>query len=294
MSNYYDVLGLSPEASETDIKKAYRQLSFKYHPDRCSDPQAQSKFQAINEAYETLKDAGKRREYDLRDGGPSDDDLTNILNMMFSGVGGLGGLGGISGISGLGGNRGSGIRSGRIPIHVFSQFDEIPTLTVQLFLTMEQCYTGCTVPVEVERIITYHENKEKETIYVDVPPGIDHNEYIRIGERGHIINNKKQDLKILIQCIPHDSFRRNGLELLLKKNITLKEALLGTTITFQHLNGKTYNLNSSPEIIGPGVRKRFVGLGMVRQNTIGDMYIEFNVMFPHTLTEEQRALIEQL
>jgi DnaJ-class molecular chaperone len=135
--------------------------------------------------------------------------------------------------------------------------------------------------------------KERETLYVDIPMGIDHNECIYLAEKGHVIHNIKQDLKIMIQCIPHETFHRHGLEVVLKKNITLKEALLGTTLTFHHLNGKTYNLTSSPEIICPGTRKRFPGLGMVRQHNTGDLYIEFTIVFPHTLSDAQRECIEQ-
>ena len=114
-SNYYETLGVGKDASESDIKKAYRALSLKWHPDRNTSPEAQSKFQEIGEAYETLSDSGKRAEYNdeldgvhrnpfFRMNSMAEPDIGDIFNMMF----GQGGAGPLFGQPGPGGPFGPG------------------------------------------------------------------------------------------------------------------------------------------------------------------------------------------
>jgi len=296
--NFYEILGVPKTATPTEIKQAYRQLSFKFHPDRNKDPHAQSIFQSIGEAYETLSDPSKRRHYDkelvfgegmMGNGGifmgGDEININEMLNMMFHGA-----------------TMGGG-PIGRMPgIHVFemnSTASYLTPLVKPIALTLEQCYSGCTIPVELERTITHHELEipriEKETIYIDVPPGIDNNESIIIEHKGNIVCGKRGELKIVVQILPHAYFHRSGLDIMFKTNISLKEALLGTTISFQHLNGKLYNITSTPEIIYPGMKKQISGLGMKRpgSNNVGNLWFEFCIVFPHSLTDSQREALQQ-
>jgi curved DNA-binding protein len=295
-SDFYKTLGVPPTASLTDIKQAYRKLSFKYHPDRNKDPSSQSIFQTINEAYETLSDPSKRTQYDRRQAGASvggfdDEDLQHMLNMMFGGGGGRGGVH-VFEFGARPGGGGDFFHFGPPPPMAAGP---PPPLVKPLVLTLEQCYTGCTLPVEIERVVQQYpmQTSEKETLYVDIPVGIDTNEYIVIRDKGHIVGDKTGDLKIVVQIAHHDHFQRNGLDLYYKNTISLKEALLGTTISFQHLNGKLYNITSAPEIIYSGMKKQIAGLGMLRPGhaITGNLWLEFAVVFPHSLSEAQRETL---
>jgi molecular chaperone DnaJ len=337
--NYYEILGVSPQASPQEIKANYRKLSFKFHPDKNKDSGAQETFQAISSAYEILSDPQKRQQYDFErenpygggggGGGFTGGDLNDILNMMFGG--GMRHHAGFSGPTGFPGSTG-------FPgpgIHVFNMssgppppgggprfatmnfagpqqgmphpiFEELfgggvgggggggvpppPPLTKEITLTLEQCYSGCSMPVELARRIDGGDT-ELETIYINVPHGIDNNETIVISGKGNVQGSIQGDLKVVVSILPHVRFERSGLDICMKKTVTLKEALLGATISFQHLNGKNYNLTSAPEIITPGMRRRFQGLGMMRGEHHGDFWLEFGVEFPVTLTPEQREAL---
>ena len=168
-----------------------------------------------------------------------------------------------------------------------------PSLNKEVALTLEQCFAGCSIPIELERRLD-NGDAEFETIYINVPPGIDHNETILISGKGHVQGQMQGDVKLLITILPHTRFERSGLDICMKKTVTLKEALLGAIISFQHLNGKNYNLTSAPEIICPGMRRRFQGLGLNRGEHQGDLWLEFSVEFPETLTPEQREVLGNL
>ena len=328
LPDYYEILGVGPQSSPQEIKAAYRKLSFKFHPDKNKDPGAQEIFQAISSAYETLSDEQKRQQYDFErmhpgarmhmgggggGGGGGEQELNEFLNMVFGGFPGMmrhgpvGAGGGIH-VFNMSGGFPQPPPQGAVPPPIFEELfgsggihmrmkepTVIPIIVKEISLTMEQCFTGCTVPVEISRQLFSGAgatpNVELETIYVDIPRGIDHNETIVIREKGNARDGRYGDLKLIAVILPHSQFERTGLDICLKKTVTLKEALLGATISFQHLNGKNYNLTSSPEIIQPGMRRRFQGLGMMRGEHQGDFWLEFGIEFPVTLTPEQREAL---
>ncbi len=136
--SYYDVLGLPRNATETDIKKAYRNLAKKYHPDVCKDPGAEEKFKSINEAYDVLSDETKRRQYDQL----GHDNFTNASKGNYSGAGGAGfnadfsGFGDIFDFFGGGGRRQSGPREG-------------DDLLMRIQITLEEAVFGTQKEIEV-------------------------------------------------------------------------------------------------------------------------------------------------
>jgi DnaJ-class molecular chaperone len=308
--NYYEVLGISQDASDTEIKKAYRTLSLKYHPDRNSTEEAKNKIQKINEAYETLSDTEAKNRYDMelrygnqgmRFGGGGGmpfahmstmdefSDINQIFNMMFGGGGGGFPPGFPPGmhhpeIRVFHGGRQMNFQQKPEPIHK----------TVQI--TLEQSYAGCNLPVEIERtmIINHVRSTEIETIYVSIPQGIDDNEMMVFENKGHCVNgNVYGDLKISFQIINNTGFRRQGLDLIYNKKISLKDALCGFSFEMEHVNGKKLCLNNktNPTVIKPNYKKVVPNMGMVREQSTGNMIIDFEVDFPETLTAEQ---IQQL
>ena len=308
--NFYKILGVDEKASREEIKKSYRTLQMKYHPDKNNNSQdANNMTQKLNEAYETLGDDEKREEYDMtrnnpfaKGGSNVDVQMDDIINMMFGGMGGMGGIPGFQGmqhmqgmhgIPGMGGfHMGPGAKihffQGGQPIN-FQQLQKPQSINKNIIIKLSQVLTGANIPLEIERWITEHGMKvfESETIYVTIPKGVDDGEMIVLKDKGNVLNeNCKGDIKIFVKIENDSIFKRSGLDLVLEKNITLKEALCGFSFEITYINGKSYTLNNnSGNIIPHGFRKVIPNMGLERDQHKGNMIVMFNVQFPEKLSE---------
>ena len=273
--DYYSILGVPKNASPELIKKQYRKLSLEFHPDRPGGNA--NKFKEINEAYETLSDESKRKQYDS----PQID-----ISELFGGF-----PGGFSGGSGFSGGFPQGF-----PGFIFQNLMKPPPLTMSLSITLDQAYTGCKVPVKIERWIHRNQIKEleKETYYIDIPPGIDSNEGMILMNKGHMgPDGAMGDVRVLIQIEPH-TLVRNGLDLCYTHTITLKEALCGFSFELNYLQGKSFKINNSKgNVIHPSYQKIVAGMGMKREGQVGQLIISFEIQFP-TLTEETIDSLEKI
>lgn len=296
--NFYKILGVAENSTKDEIKKAYRVLQMKYHPDKNPGSQeANIMTQKINEAYETLGDEQKRAEYDMtrnnpnpfirmnsRFGSQMEEPIDEIFSMFFGGNNPFGGMSGMP-------------LDGKIHIfhggvNGFQQAMNKPIPIVKsLQVNMEQVLNGSCLPLEIERWIIENGSKvfEKETIYVDVPSGIDNNEMIILRDKGNVINDHlKGDIKINILIENNTEFQRSGLDLILEKHITLKESLCGFSFELNYLNGKSYTVNNNKgNIVHPEYKKIYPEMGLKRGNRKGNMIIIFHVDFPDNLTKEQ-------
>ena len=310
----YNLLNIKSNSSAEEIKKAYRRASLKHHPDRGGNAE---EFKKINRAYEVLSDPIKKRDYDFKKnnnfyGG----DNSNIFNNEMD-------IGGGDQIPDLFKMFFGGMPMGMNP-EVFSNIERnasffgghpnIPSFRVykngkQVFtnkkakpveitktikIDLEKAYTGTNFPLEVERYIISNNVKtlEKETIYIDIPKGIDSNEIINIEGKGNVnADGMKGDIKVYIVVSNSTSFERQGLDLVYKKIVSLKEALTGFTFELEHLNGKKYKINNS-SVIKPGYQSVVSGMGMNRADKVGRMIIEFDVNFPKNLSDEQKEKLK--
>ena len=153
--------------------------------------------------------------------------------------------------------------------------------------------------VEIDREIWHDSSireKEKETIYINVPQGIDDNEVIVVKEKGHINKyNKIGDVKVHIKVDNNTEFIRNGIDLILHKHITLKESLCGFYFEFTHITGKIFRIhNKMGTIIAPEFKKKIDKLGMKRENHIGNLIILFHVKYPENIPIEKLKQIEEI
>tara|TARA_B100001540_G_scaffold311894_2_gene332089 strand:- start:293 stop:712 length:420 start_codon:yes stop_codon:yes gene_type:complete len=130
---------------------------------------------------------------------------------------------------------------------------------------------------------------EKEKIYVNIKKGVDSGEIIIIRNKGNVINETlKGDIKLFIKVENKSNFKREGVNLNFKKEITLKESLTGFKFDIKHINGKTYTINNdSGNIIPSNYIKEIDNLGMSRDGVTGKLIIQFNIIFPEKLTTEQ-------
>ncbi len=297
MPNHYESLGINPSATESEIKKAYRTLSLKYHPDRNPSPEAKAKFQEFSEAYEVLSDPVKKQEYDdvLSGRRPAnvveidETDLQNIFGMMF-------GFGQGQGHPGM--PFGPGVHFFDPRAHIFKQMQLPPPIIKTVELTLQQIYSGCTISVEInkwkiEKSVSPGEPEKKthitDTLSINIQPGTESNEAIVIQGIGNEADGQKGDVKLVFVVVSHPELERRGLDLWHKRTLSLKDALCGFTFELEHVNGKKIaltNLNSQT-IVSPGYKKIIPGLGMIRNGVSGNLVIEFDVKFPETLTKEQ-------
>jgi len=313
--SYYDTLEVPKTATIDEIKKSYRKLSLKYHPDRNpGQPDMVAKFQEIGEAYEVLGDEQKKEEYDMMQNSPFaggrgniDELFSNLFGMNFasmrpmehmdmSHMGPMGHMGGpMGGISINGMPFGPGIRIFRQgqPIH-----QKPPPITKTLVVTMDQVLDGAIVPIEIERWLIENDTKmyETETLYVTIPKGVDENEIIIIKDKGNFVSDSCiGDLKIVIKVNNESPFERHGLDLFYHKTISLKESLCGFSFELPYLGGKSFAINNNGGNVIPSEYKKVIpNLGLSRDTQTGNMVILFHVKFPEKLTAEQMEAIKAI
>lgn len=318
MNNYYEVLGISETASQEDIKKAYRKLSLQYHPDRNNNsPESTAKFQDISSAYDTIGDEQKRRQYDMHskiqfgpNGGGSpftgngmpffttstngDFNPADILNFVSNNL--------------FGGNNGGGIKIDgngiRVGGNIFNMDNikqrlakPVPIIKTET-ITLQKAYTGYNMPIEITRWILENDIKreETETIYIPIPCGVDNNEIIILREKGNILaENNKGDIKVFIKIQNDTEFTRNGLDLIFNKTISIKEALCGFIFDMNYIDGRIFKINNNVgNIIANNHHKVIQGMGMKRDTHIGNLIINFNVIFPEKLSIEQIEALQKI
>ena len=318
--SFYNILEVPETASADEIKKAYRRLSMINHPDKNkNNPDATAIFQKISEAYETLGDQDKKKEYDAMRNNPFakmmgspgqhpvDELFSNLFGMQFGQGGPFGPFGQgqqFGHMQSFGPGQGPGhppfvrVFQNGVPVmpQGFVHGMQKPTPIIKtVIVPIDKILTGTTIPVDIERWIIQEEIKvfEHETVYVIVPKGMDEGEIIVLREKGNVVREDcKGDIKIFIKIENDTEFRRSGLDLLLEKTIVVKEALCGFSFELKYITGKTYTItNNSGNIINHGYRKIIPNMGFTRDQHTGSLIIIFNVKFPEKLTDE---VLEQL
>jgi len=167
-----------------------------------------------------------------------------------------------------------------------------PLISINATVKLEDVCQGATIPIEMERWNVNSEGVHElssHVEYISVPMGAENGEVILLSNRGNETNNgTRGDVKVTFTVEEHPIFKRNGLDIVLEKNITLKEALCGFVFDIAHLNGKKFSFNSSSgNIIRDGLVKTIPRLGLKRGNECGNLNVVFRVAYPEKLSDEQ-------
>jgi curved DNA-binding protein len=273
----YETLEVSENASEAEIKKAYRKLARKYHPDVNKEASAEDKFKEINAAYEILSDSQKKQQYDMHGdsmfggqnfhdfsrshAGGGSADLDEILRQMFSGGGGFGG--------GFGGGAGGNPFGGG----GFSGGYQEPNLDIE---------SNVTIPFSVSILGGSHSvSINGERFDIKIPAGVKSGEKMRVRGKGHAQGGKKGDLFLKINVASNPEYEREGDDLVKNFDIGLKTALFGEKIAIQTLD-KEIKLKV-PANTKNGQRFRVKEMGAMNRKTKvrGDLYLKANIILPN-------------
>jgi curved DNA-binding protein len=296
--DYYQALGVDRNASADDIKKAYRKLAHKYHPDVSKDPEAEKKFKEVAEAYATLKDPEKRQEYDNLGRRPAgeefspppewqqyygagasdfdDVDLADILNAFRT--------------AGHGGGQGRGRGRGTFPVPG-QDFE------VGVAVPVETIYSGGETEVSVE-MPEYDEHglphRVARTFRVKIPKGATEGQRLRLAGKGGPGRNggKPGDLYIVLGIAPHPWYRVSGRDLYLDLPLAPWEAVLGAKIEIPTPGGKV-ELNIKPGTTA-GQRLRLGGRGLPSAAGGGDFYAVVRIDVPRQPGKREQELYEEL
>ena len=294
MKDYYSVLEIKKGSSDDEIKKAYRKLAMKYHPDRNKgNTNAENKFKDISEAYAVLSDKKKRQQYDQfgsegfhqkfsQEDIFRDFDINEILKGFGFGSGPGPGAG-----NPFQGNPFGGFGNpfqGRQP-----PSPPPPPLVKELSVSFEEASLGA------QRNISISRNGVVEEASVKVPAGITSGKILRMKGKGHSDpHGKKQgDLHLKVQVLPHSIYRREAQNVVIDAEIKLTDAILGTTIEVETLNGiKGVKVPAGTQ---NNAKLRLKGVGIkTSQGTQGDQLVNIKIEIPKKLTDEQQKHIEFL
>jgi curved DNA-binding protein len=303
--DYYTILGVEKSASQDEIKKAYRKLARKHHPDiNPNDPTAEDHFKEINEAYEVLSDPQKRQKYDQfgaqwrefeRQGGRQEDfnwsqsqtqadgrqthPFTNIDPDSFDEL--FGGAGFSDFFENLFGREQTSPRS-----RSHSRRGRDREYSVQI--SLEEAFHGTT------RVLQWENGRRIEA---RIPPGVDTGSRIRLSRQGHkgSVDGEQGNLYLIVEVLPHPHFRRESDDLYVTANSDLYTAILGGEIEVAGID-RTLRLTIPPETSNGRVfRMRGMGMPRLRQpDQRGNLYVTLQVVLPKNLSEEERRLFEQL
>ena len=296
-SDYYKILGANKTASDEEIKKAYRKLAMKYHPDHTKgDKNAEEKFKKISEAYAVLSDKEKRRQYDQFGSTGFHQRFTQediFKGFDFSDIFREFGFGGTNFFKGKGGGmRFSFGSDSPFGAHAGRQSQvKGSDLVYELPVTVQEVATGTSKAVNFQR------EGRSEKITVKIPKGMINGKKLRIAGKGDPspFGGSPGDLFIQTKLVADPVFRVDGYDLHIDRDIKLSEALLGTQISIPTVAGKELSLK-----IPPGTKHktkmRISGRGLphMQGEGSGDLFICISLDMPKQLSQEQKNLIEKL
>ncbi|KAI7980230.1 hypothetical protein LOK49_Contig178G00004 [Camellia lanceoleosa] len=320
--DYYNILEVNKNATEEDLKKSYRKLAMKWHPDKNPNnkKQAEAKFKQISEAYDVLSDPQKRGIYDqygengLKDmpppgssgssGFPNGFNPRNAEDIFAEFFGsspfgfGSAGVGRSTRFQSDGGGMFGGFGGSENVFRTYSDGSapkKPPPIESKLPCSLEELYNGSTRKMKISRKAMDANGwlvPETEILTIDVKPGWKKGTKITFPDKGNEQPNQlPADLVFVIDEKPHSIYVRDSNDLIMNHRVTLAEALAGTAVNLTTLDGRNLSIPVT-DIVSPGYELVIAreGMPITREpGNRGDLRIKFEVKFPTKLTPEQRS-----
>lgn len=269
MTDYYEILGVQKSSTPEEIKRAYRKLAAKHHPDRGGDT---AKFQEIQAAYDVLSNADKRLQYDNPQ---SQYEFQGGVPPGFEDI-----------INAFGGGFGDFFGRRRAP-------PQNRTITIQTAITLEEALSGKTLIATVKL-----PSGRDQLLEVKIPAGVHDGTTLRLANMGDdsYQNLPRGDIHLSVRISPHTTFQRNGDDLLTSLEITAIEAMLGKVKEINTLDGRTLSITIKPGT-QHGQLLAAQGYGMPKMSDsrfIGRLIVQISVKIPTFLTEDQITKLKEI
>jgi curved DNA-binding protein len=319
--DYYETLGVQRGAAKSEIKKAYRKLAKKYHPDSSDDPKSEDRFKEINEAYEVLGNDEKRKRYDalganwnagqdfrpppgfenvrFEFNGGGAEGMSDFFRMIFGGMGGgmgggpMGGFrsagGPMGGMGGFGGPGMGGFQQAHRPRPRKGRNHE-----VELDISVEEAFHGGKKSLALE-VVDPGGSRTQKTYQVKLPVGVKDGTRIRLGGQGGkgSAGGADGDLLLKVRFRKHPRYEVKGHDLTVKVPLAPWEAALGTKVPLQTLDGEVKL--TIPAGSQGGQKLRLKGRGLKKsEKDRGDLFARLEIAVPKSLSEREKELFEQL
>ncbi|XP_070564160.1 dnaJ homolog subfamily B member 4-like [Ptychodera flava] len=331
--DYYKILGISKGASEDEIKKAYRKMALKYHPDKNKAPDAEEKFKDIAEAYEVLSDKDKREIFDkygeegLKGGMPGGSagggqnfsytfsgDPRGVFESFFGTSSPFDSMFGSMGNDAFG--MGGGPMGNRMRFSNFGEPMDVdgfgmsggggmgkrqdPAVHYDLKVALTDIFSGCTKKMKITRKVYNPDGRtsrtEDKVLQIQVKPGWKEGTKITFPKEGDQHPNRiPADIVFTLKDKPHPTFKRDGSNLLYTAKIPLRDALCGTTVQIPTIDDRTVRLPLHG-IVKPTTKQRVSGEGLPfpkQPSRRGDLIINFDIKFPDELSRRAKEIISE-
>lgn len=326
MKNYYSILGLDSTANIDEVKKAYKKLAMKWHPDKNPTPEATEKFKEITEAYNKIINPNSN-EVEI--------DVNEIFNSFFGNVG-IGGFGNLNDIMGMG--MGLGIdniidntfgskhkqRKGKDILKlvnitledIYMGNNYIITYDTQIINSNYKQCTKCNGkgsvqviqqigPMVMQTLGKCEDCKgtgytdlylpSTDSIEIEIPKGFNYNSKMVVENKGlPLFNGNNGSLILSFNLISHHRFKLKDNDLYINLEISFKESLIGFVKGITHLDSRMLTINSE-QVIKPNNIKSIAGEGLydINNNIYGNLYVKFKIIYPTVLDDEQKKIIKE-
>ena len=268
MQSPHQILGVAPNASMDEIKRAFKKLALVHHPDKGGDPE---KFKEINAAYQTLTNP-KTEDIHINRGPNFNQNFHFDLNDIFS----------QAGFNDIFQNAGFN----------FHKQHRNRTSRVTVMLTLEEVYYGCDKTISLRRA-----NGTEKLINCHIPAGIESGQTIKYAGLGDdsVQGTPPGDLLVVVGIRPHSVYDRipNTLDLIMEKKVNAFDAILGGKMNVPTIDNKSLEV-SIPRGIQAGTKVKLTGMGLKSNNHNGDLYVVIGIDVPNNLTEEQYKRLDEI
>jgi len=294
--NPYDVLEIPKDASDKDIKDAYKQLAKIWHPDKNKSPNAEEKFKEINKAYNILIDPQLRQRYDQTGSVDEDGVPTNVdINELFKEMGGFPfpGMGGGFPFPGMGGGFPAMFVNG-VPVNMGNPQEMFmrrqSNIKMVIELSLNDLFNGVKRNLDYQYKDLEDGKMIKDSIELNILKGTKEGQQIMFKNKGHKFKENRGDLVVVIKEMSHKDFQRYNNDLIYNLKITLVQSICGFEFVIKGIDGQKLIIKNFDSIIKPNQKKivKNHGMPILGKSERGNLIINFDVEYPDSLDEKTR------